>query len=241
MAEDWAGAQAGRMRADLREQITQLGLSHRLMTPFTSFVAVEEQTIVEGGRRRTIQVPVEMPDHVSPEGVFGDQAQVKVAGGIATFAPVVGGQVPDANRRSRSSMPSAPSSAPQPGEAAAGRTETPKDNDIRTQSTDTIRDRLASRLHPSLLRIVDCAERARAAGQPLTPCGVDANGRVAIRIWLTQATDATILRHLAASGFMPNATIRAIPAGTPFEGRIDLARLPGLAGLAEVTLISAAR
>jgi Ca-activated chloride channel family protein len=54
-----------------REAITKLGLDHRLMTPFTSFVAVEEVTVTEGGRPRRMEVPVEMPEGVSYEGIFG--------------------------------------------------------------------------------------------------------------------------------------------------------------------------
>src|SRR5512146_1162177 len=61
MAEDWSGMQSGEPQGDRKEQITQLGLQHRLMTQFTSFVAVEEKSVTEGGEVKTIQVPVEMP------------------------------------------------------------------------------------------------------------------------------------------------------------------------------------
>jgi Ca-activated chloride channel family protein len=59
------------MRDDLKQQITQLGIDYRLMTPFTSFVAVEETVITEGGAPRRVEVPVEMPEGMSYEGVFG--------------------------------------------------------------------------------------------------------------------------------------------------------------------------
>lgn len=75
MSQDWSGMQQGNPSQALREQITQLGLDYRLMTQFTSFVAVEEQTVVENGQSRTIQVPVEMPQGVSPEGVFGKDGE----------------------------------------------------------------------------------------------------------------------------------------------------------------------
>src|SRR5262249_1603912 len=58
---------------DLRETVTQMGLDYRLMTQFTSFVAVEEMTITEGGTPRRVEVPVEMPEGVSRRGVFGDK------------------------------------------------------------------------------------------------------------------------------------------------------------------------
>jgi Ca-activated chloride channel family protein len=69
MSRDLSGVQAGTMRNDLRRQITQLGLDHRLMTQFTSFVAVEETVVTASGRPRRVNVPVEMPEGMSYEGV----------------------------------------------------------------------------------------------------------------------------------------------------------------------------
>jgi Ca-activated chloride channel homolog len=71
MNQDYNGAQRGAMRPDLKETITNLGLEYRLMTQFTSFVAVEEMIVTEGGKPRRIDVPVEIPEGVSREGVFG--------------------------------------------------------------------------------------------------------------------------------------------------------------------------
>ena len=62
MSQDYEGAQTGRMRDDLREAVTNLGLEYGLMTPFTSFVAVEEMTFTDGGEPRRVDVPVEMPE-----------------------------------------------------------------------------------------------------------------------------------------------------------------------------------
>src|SRR5262245_54549905 len=71
MSQDYAGIQNADPQLDVREAITQLGLEYRLMTQFTSFVAVEEMTVTDGGQPRRIDVPVEMPEGVSREGVFG--------------------------------------------------------------------------------------------------------------------------------------------------------------------------
>ena len=61
----WARAKVTELTAEgdglHREAITKLGLDYRLLTPFTSFVAVEHRTISEGGRLRTVEVPVEVP------------------------------------------------------------------------------------------------------------------------------------------------------------------------------------
>jgi Ca-activated chloride channel family protein len=75
MSQDYNGIQNGNPREDIREAITQLGLNFRLMTQFTSFVAVEEMTVTDGGVPRKIDVPVEMPEGVSHEGVFGTRDQ----------------------------------------------------------------------------------------------------------------------------------------------------------------------
>jgi Ca-activated chloride channel family protein len=72
MGQDFNGMQQGSMRPDLKETITSLGLEYRLMTQFTSFVAVEEMIVTDGGTPRRIDVPVEVPEGVSREGVFGE-------------------------------------------------------------------------------------------------------------------------------------------------------------------------
>lgn len=77
MSQDYNGIQNGTTRDDIRESITQLGLNFRLMTQFTSFVAVEEMTVTDGGEPRKIEVPVEMPEGVSPEGVVGRAGESK--------------------------------------------------------------------------------------------------------------------------------------------------------------------
>ncbi len=82
MSQDYRGIQNGNPQTDVREAITQLGLEYRLMTQFTSFVAVEETIVTDGGQPRRIDVPVEMPEGVSYEGVFGrkdEEAERKVA------------------------------------------------------------------------------------------------------------------------------------------------------------------
>ena len=73
--QDYSGVQNGNPRAEIKEAITEIGLRHGLMTRFTSFVAVEEMVINQGGESRRVEVPVEMPDGVSYDGVFGEERQ----------------------------------------------------------------------------------------------------------------------------------------------------------------------
>ncbi|HYE13884.1 MAG TPA: hypothetical protein VD968_05515, partial [Pyrinomonadaceae bacterium] len=85
MSRDYEGLQRNKAHADLRETITQLGLEFRLMTQFTSFVAVEEMTITEGGQPRRVEVPVELPEGVSRAALGGPGARAIVfSGGISS-------------------------------------------------------------------------------------------------------------------------------------------------------------
>lgn len=61
MGQDMNGAQAGKISDDLKKEIVNLGLTYRLMTQFTSFVAVEDATVTDGIEPRRVDVPVEAP------------------------------------------------------------------------------------------------------------------------------------------------------------------------------------
>jgi Ca-activated chloride channel family protein len=77
MSEDFQGLQNGNPKPEVRDTITQLGLDFRLLTQFTSFVAVEETIVTEGGQPRRVEVPVELPEGVSREGLFGQNKDKK--------------------------------------------------------------------------------------------------------------------------------------------------------------------
>lgn len=87
MSQDYAGIQSGTPRDDMREAITQLGLNFRLMTQYTSFVAVEEMTITDGGEPRRVEVPVELPEGVNREGVFGKDEHDRITAHYTARGP----------------------------------------------------------------------------------------------------------------------------------------------------------
>jgi hypothetical protein len=106
MSQDFRGLQRGTPREDLKQQITRLGLDYRLMTQFTSFVAVEEKTVTEGGTPRHVEVPVEMPEGMSYEGVFGkDLQQIAMASPVQARTFIAGGML--AESRVKSQLPAA--------------------------------------------------------------------------------------------------------------------------------------
>ncbi len=94
------------MTSAIEDEITRLGLAHRLVTQFTSFVAVEEKTIVSDGRPQRVQVPVEMPQGVSWEGVFGEEERASVMNSVAPGGGFLGSGGFDMSKRSvRSAAP----------------------------------------------------------------------------------------------------------------------------------------
>ncbi len=174
MASDFNGIQYRTPKPEVKDQITQLGIEYRLMTQFTSFVAVEEMTVTDGGQPRRVEVPVEMPEGVRHEGVFGEQA--------ATVMPSLA-------RQARISGFA--------GGVAGGVLATPKavpmmvDAMERAPRTLSPEEQKRSKLHPSLLAVAD-----------RTPAGARLikNGKVEVQIWLNDASAET-LEALKKLGF----------------------------------------
>ncbi|MGD9631155.1 MAG: VIT and VWA domain-containing protein [Pyrinomonadaceae bacterium] len=67
--------------AAVNKQITDLGLEFRLLTQFTSFVAVEERIVNQNGTPVKVEVPIAIPDGVDINMAVGDgQTVVNVTG-----------------------------------------------------------------------------------------------------------------------------------------------------------------
>jgi hypothetical protein len=89
----WARARVGDLQyqyaidgdPSLVDAITTLGLEHRLVTPYTSFVAVDRTRKVGKGDPKRVVQPVEGPEGVDLEMAGAEQAQamMSVGGGIA--------------------------------------------------------------------------------------------------------------------------------------------------------------
>lgn len=72
LARDLQGLRLDTFNEAFEAEVVSIALSHHLLTPFTSFLAVEERIVNEGGRQKTVSVPVEVPDGVDRAAVFGD-------------------------------------------------------------------------------------------------------------------------------------------------------------------------
>ncbi|MGK7902842.1 MAG: VIT domain-containing protein [Hormoscilla sp.] len=68
------------------EAVTKTALAYQLLSPYTAFVAVSEEVRVNpDGTRQRVQVPVELPEGVSYEGIYGTEARGNQVGG--QFSP----------------------------------------------------------------------------------------------------------------------------------------------------------
>ena len=164
MSEDWTGAQNSQMRGDLKESIVQLALKFRLMTQFTSFVAVEESTVTKGGVPTRVEVPVELPHGVSYEGVFGGalaDAEAKVAFRAQAQVATASGGFFSRRREMAMSASPAPTQVPAPT--------TPIAEPLKNKAD------VASKLDPKLQNL--------AAGT-----------MVEVKVWLTDDSAAVLAR-----------------------------------------------
>ena len=93
------------------EEVTNTALAYRLLSQYTAFVAVSEEVRVNpDGTSQTVQVPVELPEGVSYQGIFGDrneQGQAMRSNAAQFSAPASMGL--GRSRMSGASSPAAPS------------------------------------------------------------------------------------------------------------------------------------
>jgi Ca-activated chloride channel family protein len=74
---------------EVENVITGLGLSYSLLTPFTSFVAVDSQVVNRGGTVKTVRQPLPMPEGVSNLAIGASGAGYQVARAQLTRAPAL--------------------------------------------------------------------------------------------------------------------------------------------------------
>ncbi len=63
MRHDYTDLQKNVMTEELQTMMTNLGLEFKILTPFTSFVAVDEQTVTDGAQPTRVEVPVAAPEN----------------------------------------------------------------------------------------------------------------------------------------------------------------------------------
>jgi Ca-activated chloride channel homolog len=217
MAGDLSAVQHGAASPEVRSTITQLGLAFNLVTQFTSFIAVEERIVNEGGQPKRVDVPVEMPEGVSYRGVFGESADEPIA---------VAGQAVPALQRMKAFAGSGVLALARPGMAASAPAPAVlADAPARNQQQLL----LPLKLHKTLLALVNKMQ----SGESFTPLetAMMHDGRVSVQILLSSPVDQA---KLEALGFKPSAARERLT----IKGTIAVKDLARLAALKELVFIS---
>jgi Ca-activated chloride channel family protein len=228
MNRDLAAMQRGEFPEDLKSEITSLGIEFRLMTQFTSFVAVEEMTVTVGGEPTKINVPVEMPDGVSYEGVFGAEARhAKMAFAGAAMRPAAA--VPGRGTAGRM----APPSAPPPPKRMTGRESAragvvdqlslQEDEDGETTPAHRPESKLAEPLRGLSAKV----ERDGRNGNLTIGDLKIVDYKVDVMVFLSDVSDKT-LKALEELGFVQTGESKAVKL---LIGTIDVRKLEELAKL----------
>jgi Ca-activated chloride channel family protein len=240
MAKDYSGAQQGNMRKDLQETITQLGLEYRLMTQFTSFVAVEEMIVTDGGQPRRIDVPVEVPEGVNRANVEGTQNNYSIGGSpgyvtnsgsnLSLLRPGVGygrgvGSGTGSSKARKAAAPAPPNQPATVTVTAEARDEAAAVNIPKT-AEEKKRLEMTAKLHPVLVAVVDRLKNKKPIPVP-DEVKFIRDGKAEIQIWLTDKSPENLakLKELGFEVVLDPKTSKLVIGKLPVEKLEALAAL----------------
>ena len=248
MAQDYAGAQTRNMVAKLKDTITQLGIEYRLMTQFTSFVAVEEMIVTDRGKPRRIDVPVEVPQGMKQapsEGFHGLSLVADIQGKSTkrrargrTASGSGGGVGPGQGIIISHGVLSSPTPPARPS-AVIGmvNTDPPLINSSVVDSSATaLPDRkteVPQKLHSSVLAVVERLKSRRALPTAEEYKFVR-HGKAEVQVWLTEKSDAKIAQ-LKALGF---EVVLDPKSSNLVIGRVPIRKLEALVALKFVRYVA---
>ncbi|HZI87541.1 MAG TPA: VIT and VWA domain-containing protein [Pyrinomonadaceae bacterium] len=247
MSQDLEGMQRGATRPDLKETITNLGLEYRLMTQFTSFVAVEEMIVTDGGTPRRVDVPVEVPEGVSRQGVFGESDRIGFSGGVLARKAMVASSPNQLSvAESVSVISNRPTSRAKQerrvggaggGGVGSGRgganAPAPKAGyvlmdgaDVRSLSPEEQKQQaLLIKLHPSVLAVIERLRTKAAAGSD--EAKFIRGGKAEVQIWLTDKSPELLakLKEIGFEVILDPKTAKLVIGRVPIENLQKLAEL----------------
>lgn len=248
MSQDYRGAQGGSMKEELKQTITQVGLEYRLLTQFTSFVAVEEMIVTDGGEPRRIDVPVEVPAGVNPEMVglenrnlssFGLARSARARGSYASgrmatpppppnMPPSVTIQTRVLNGRAAGAGGGA---GPVPVATPVPVREEPSDQTV--EKPDPAVEALRKKLHPSVLSVTQRLRNKQSMAASDESRFIK-DGKAEVQVWLVDKSEAN-LKRLKEIGF---EVILNQPNSTLVIGRVSIEKLQELGELSFVRYVS---
>ncbi|PYP93284.1 MAG: hypothetical protein DMG65_01225 [Candidatus Angelobacter sp. Gp1-AA117] len=229
MSQDWEGIQQGNSKH--KAEIIDVGLKHSLATQYTSFVAVEEKTVISDGKPLRIQVPVELPEHVSPLAVGG------TVGGMFANAPAPAAGFSYSVTRSRVITSSGTNNTVEvtsdPPMIDTTQTQVSNTTIYAELKPQTDEKKTLAKMSAELKSLVACSKKAgvNKAGQ----CKLPASGMVAVEVQLTSA-DQSVIQLLEQTGLK----LKSGSGTTTVTGEIPIAQLESLAGLEQVKSVTRA-
>jgi Ca-activated chloride channel homolog len=238
MDRDLMGIQRGNPQKEVKEEIVKVALSHKIMTQFTSFVAVEEAVVTVDGKPTKVTVPVEMPEGVSREGVFGPTSQSSIASpsspsmvwnatGKVKFqgaAPGLSVMRHGLEGKQMVSKDAAPTESRAPLHDALDSRQTARER----EKAET--DKLASKLSPDLAELLAMKDKPQTYSKGKVNVK---NREVAVQVWLDRSGDE-LVKLLSEKGL--KITFKAA-TGKMVIGVISVERLADLAKIPDVRLI----
>ena len=264
MGQDMNGAQQGTIKDELKQAITQLGLDYRIMTQFTSFVAVEEMIVTDGGQPRRIDVPVEVPEGVNRDTAYGEGVNNPAVNGrnyqglmmlrsVSQSVVVTKASTNEAKSRRASAgrggngigtgqggvVGAPPPPAPKPAAVYGGATMDGREADaVRVLSpAEQKRADMQTKLHPSIIKVIDWL-KAPKAGALSDEAKFVRDGKAEIQIFLTDKSDTTLaeLKKLGFEVVLDPKTAKMVIGRLPVEKLSALAELKFVRYVAPQTL-----
>ncbi|MBI4964817.1 MAG: VWA domain-containing protein [Desulfomonile tiedjei] len=230
---DLMGIQRGNPKQEVKEEIVKVALSHKIMTQFTSFVAVEEAMVTVDGKPTKVTVPVEMPEGVSREGVFGERRPATVAAPSsppgAWNLPLAKGRVLQGSLQTQKleGFAMAKGLSKPAGSFAPSAVEEKKgllsDKEARA-------DLAASKLSPELAELLAMKEKPRTFAKGKVSVK---DGKIAVQVWLNRSGE-DVIKLLKEKGLKITFTAST---GKTVIGEISIELLEELAKVPEVRLI----
>lgn len=235
-----------------KDTITQLGIEYRLMTQFTSFVAVEEMIVTDGGQPRRVDVPIEVPAGTQefPEEIGAyrvvklnqlgylnpNLAKSRRAVGANKGVAVGGGGGGGGGGGQAGKAPPSPKAVGVSRGVISGSATSqmpPAYGSAPMPDATQPRDEVEQKLHVSVLHLVE-----RLRKQQTNPTADEAkfvrDGKAEVQVWLTEKSDEA-LAQLKALGF---DVMLDVKTSKLIIGRVPLDKLEALAKLKFVRYIS---
>lgn len=248
MGQDFQGLQQGNMRSDLQDTITQLGIEYRLMTQFTSFVAVEEMIVTDGGQPRRVDVPVDSPEGVNMTGdavTFAYANRYNLGGSPppnmngaflvsrGVLNPSAGAGAGVGSGSSRAKAPAMINSPPVVNSITVSPAAPLSEADAVKVAEDERRAEVRRKLNHAVLVVVERV-RNKEALTSADEAGFVRDGKAEVKVWLTEKTDDAVAK-LKELGF---EVLLDVKTSKLIIGRISIDKLDKLAELKFVSYVS---